>query len=277
MLFCGCHFGTVSALLPAATAGAGGAGRVRGGGRVAQEKSEAIVLRGVDFGDTSRIVTLITPDRGRMAVLAKGARRKNSALSAVLDTFNRIEMVYGWKSGREVQTLMEAALLDAYPGIKGDLGRSAYAAFPLELAGRAAHENEPSEALYAALVQGLAGMNAWRGAAQAHAAWQTLLLLEAAGFAPALDHCARCGGPLRGALYFTPSGGAACGGCGGERRLASETLACLRLLGSDRGRCAVREERPEVFHLLRQYASWQFDCSFRSVRVIDELFGQERA
>jgi DNA repair protein RecO (recombination protein O) len=243
---------------------------------VAQEKSEAIVLRGVDFGDSSRIVTLITPDRGKVAVMAKGARRKGSPLAAVLDTFNRIEIVYAWKSGREVQTLMEAALLDAYPGVKADLGRSAYAAFPLELAGRAAHENEPSVSLYAALVHGLAGMDRWRDAPGVHAVWQALLLLEAAGFAPALDHCARCGGPLRGTVYFTPAGGAACGGCGGERRLGAKTLERLRVLDRNREVCAVREEVPEAFQLLRQYAAWQFDCGFRSIRVIDELFGQER-
>ncbi|HNT88720.1 MAG TPA: DNA repair protein RecO, partial [Candidatus Hydrogenedentes bacterium] len=94
-----------------------------------QERTEAVVLRGVDFSESSRIVTFLTPDRGRVACLAKGARRKNCPYAAALDTFNRVELVYYWKDGRNVQTLGEAALLDAYPGIKGDLEKSVYAAF----------------------------------------------------------------------------------------------------------------------------------------------------
>ena len=56
---------------------------------VSQEKTEAIVLRGVDFSESSRIVTFLSPERGRLTCIAKGARRKNSGVSAVLDTFNR--------------------------------------------------------------------------------------------------------------------------------------------------------------------------------------------
>ena len=116
-----------------------------------QEKTEAVVLRGVEFSETSRIVTFLTPRRGRVACIAKGARRKGSPMAAVLDTFNRVDMVYYRRQGRQVQTLAEAALLDGFPGLKGDLDRSLFAAIPLEIAFRVAHENEPSEALYAAL------------------------------------------------------------------------------------------------------------------------------
>ena len=70
------------------------------------------VLRGVDFSETSRIVTFLTPGRGRLACLAKGARRRRSPFQAMLDTLNRDEIVYYWKDGREVQQLGEAALLD---------------------------------------------------------------------------------------------------------------------------------------------------------------------
>jgi len=79
-----------------------------GAGQVEREHTEAIVLKGVDFSETSRIVTLITPDRGKMACMAKGVKRPKSPMAGVLDTFNRIDLVYTWKDTRQVQTLIEA-------------------------------------------------------------------------------------------------------------------------------------------------------------------------
>ena len=68
-----------------------------------------------------------------------------------MDTFNRLELVYYWKEGRSVQKLAEATLLDGFSSLKSDLDKALYAAFPLEVAYRAAQEDEPSHELYAAL------------------------------------------------------------------------------------------------------------------------------
>ena len=136
---------------------------------VSQERTEAVVLRGVDFSETSRIVTFLTPDRGKVACMAAGARRSKSSLSGVLDTFNRLEIVYYWKDGRSVQRLAEASVLDTYPLIKADLDKLVCASFPLEIAYKAAQENEPSEALYSTLVSGLVSMAQWAGDGRTHA------------------------------------------------------------------------------------------------------------
>ena len=64
---------------------------------MSQERTEAIVLRGVDFSESSRIVTLLSPDRGRLVCMAKGVKRPKSQLAGLLDTFNRLEVVYYWK------------------------------------------------------------------------------------------------------------------------------------------------------------------------------------
>ena len=240
-----------------------------------QEKSEALVLRGVDFSESSRIVTFLTPERGRMACLAKGARRTKRGLGAVLDTFNRVELVYYWKDGRQVQTLAEASLLNAYSGIKRDFERGAYAAFPLELAYRVAHENEPSEALYDSMLLGLGGLAAWPGAARTHVCWQVLRLLSAAGFEPSLEYCVVCGAAVGGAPGFLYEGGVACGRERPDVWLSPGALALLRrLAGSERGCPAARDEpvSAEVFMVLRRYAAHQLETDFRSLRVLDELF-----
>lgn len=161
---------------------------------MSQERTEAVVLRGVDFSETSRIVTFLCPDRGKLACMALGARQPKSPMAALLDTFNRLEIIYYWKDGRNVQKLGEASLLDGYPGVKRELAKAVYAAFPLELAYKAAQENEPAYELYEAVASGLEGMENWTGCVQIHAAWMALQVLSTAGYEPSME----CGGEPAG-------------------------------------------------------------------------------
>jgi DNA repair protein RecO (recombination protein O) len=242
---------------------------------VSQEKTEAVVLRGVDFSETSRIMTFVTPDRGRLTCIAKGVRRKNSPLASILDTFNRVELVYYWKDGRGVQTLAEASLLDGFPGLKQDLERYSYGAFPLELAYKTVHDNEPSQDFYKCLVDGLKGLEQWTGDAQVHTCKQVLQLLRVAGFSPVLTECVRCGGSLPEAPGFTYSGGVTCVECFSDRRLSAGAFRALQGLDD----ITPVTERPlwvqEVFQVLLAYAQRQLDSDFRSVRVLEDMFGHQ--
>jgi len=240
---------------------------------LSQERTEALVLRGVDFSETSRIVTFLCPDRGRLACMAKGARRKNSPLAPVLDTLNHVELLYYWRDGREVQTLAEVSLLDGFTGIKADLAKASFASFPLELAAKTAHANEPSRELFLALIRGLRSLNTWTGAAAVHAAWQALALLAAAGFEPSLDLCAVCGAPVDEAHGFTLSGGATCAACPAERRLSAAQYKALRALSGARDACPDIEAAPGLCGLLSAYAAHQLETEFRSIRVIAEMLG----
>lgn len=241
---------------------------------MAQERSEAVVLRGVDFSETSRIMTLLLPVRGRTAMMAKGARRKKSAFGGALDTFNRIEAVYYWKDGRDIQLLGEASVLDSYSRIKRDLEKATYGTFPLELAYRVAHENEPSEELFGALVRGLESLARWEGSARAHACWQVVQLLITAGFEPSLDVCAECGRPVGAAPGFAWHGGVTCSRCRADRRLTAREAEALRKMAASRASCPEIADSGSLFGLLRAYASRQLETDFRSARVIDDIFGR---
>lgn len=242
---------------------------------VSLEKTEALVLRGVDFSESSRIVTFLTPGRGRLVCIVKGARRKNSPFTGVLETFNRVELVYYWKEGRQTQILGEAALLDEFAGLKRDLERVSYAGWPLEVAARVAHENEPSEELFAALAEGLASLCAWPGSARLHACWQVLGLLNAAGFAPSLEACVRCGSlQIPDAPGFALDGGVVCAGCAGNRRLSADAYRLARML--EMGGCPAEVAslaHAELFDVLAAYVAHQTEMEFRSVRVLKQMFG----
>ena len=151
---------------------------------MAYEHTEAIVVRKVDFSETSAIVTFLTRDRGRMACMARGARRKGSPLNTALDTFNRLELTYAYRESRQVQNLIEVSVLDGYGLLKRDLLRGACAALVLEAASRAAFEHQPVPELYVALARGLERLAVAEHRPLAAAVETLYALLDASGIAP---------------------------------------------------------------------------------------------
>lgn len=235
---------------------------------MAQERAEAIVLRGVDFSETSRIVTVLTPQHGRLTLIAQGARRPKSPLAAVLDTFNRVEIVYYWKASREVQRLGEASLLDGYGALKQDLDKTVYAGVALEAAYKAAQPGEPSAELYAALRGGLADFALWPGSPQAFVTWFILRLLAVTGFAPDLE----CPGEPGGFRYDS---GVVAKGQAADRRMDPQTVDVLQTLAAAADACPGLEPGPalqDALAALRGFLVRQFESDFRSFRVIDQMF-----
>jgi len=241
--------------------------------RIVLERSEALVLRAVDFSQTSRIVTFLCPDRGRMACMVKGVRRPRSAIAGMLDKFHLLEIVYVWNDSRRVQQLTDCSLLQAYGGLRDDLDKSMFAAVPLEIVDTVAHDNEPSRELYAALVSGLEGLDKWAGDVRSYVSWFMLRLLAASGFAPAVQSCYSCGGEVSSAPGFAYAGGVTCKRCASDRRLSSQDYIALSAFSENKEGCPAPEVDAGLFQILTRYASHQIERDLRSARVLDQMFG----
>ncbi len=239
---------------------------------MSQERTEAIVLKAIDFSESSCIVTLFCPERGRLTCMAKGVKRPKSQLAGLLDSFNRIEVLYGWKESRSVQQLFDGSLLERYAGIKGDLEKSVYGAFLLEMMYKIAHENEPSHDLFDTYVDGMTQLDDWTGDVCVHVCWQIVQVLSVAGFTPTLGTCCSCGAEVMQDAGFSYDGGVTCTTCISDTRMDRGTLQTLRALG--RGETCPRLVGGEkAFRLLCSLSMRQLECDFKSARVIDQMFG----
>lgn len=78
----------------------------------------AFLLHTYPFSETSLIVEVFAHDYGRLALLARGARRPRSALRGVLHAFQPLEL--GWFGGGEVKTLAKAEWMGGLPLLRGD-------------------------------------------------------------------------------------------------------------------------------------------------------------
>lgn len=111
-------------------------------------KTEAVVLRTVDFKESSLIATLFSQKHGKIAVIAKGARKPKSKFSAFLVPGQILEVVYWMKQNRSVQTLSEVSYLLKLDNLRYDLEKMALVSTTLELTSQLIHENEENAPLF---------------------------------------------------------------------------------------------------------------------------------
>lgn len=208
--------------------------------------SSAIVLRHVNYGEADRIVTVLTPDHGRLKGFARGARSSRRRFGPALEPFAEIRLRWSARPGGELVNLHEAELVSLRLGLRRDLDT-------LALAG---HACELTEALFADAVGAAEAYGLLRafldhldgeGAAATSRLLFELRLLALAGLIPHLQHCAACFGPLPdGPVGFAAAaGGSLCPACGG----ATAALKVDRLTLGSLGR--LLQTPPERFADIR--------------------------
>src|SRR6516225_2214382 len=82
------------------------------------EKALALVVRTIDWSETSRIATLWTREFGKVRVLAKGGRRLKSNFEAALDLLTLCQVVFLRKSSASLDLLTEAQVTERFPVLR---------------------------------------------------------------------------------------------------------------------------------------------------------------
>lgn len=183
-------------------------------------KTRALILHGFAYGETSRILRLLTPEYGLRSVIAKGAQRPRSRFGAVLEPFTEGEAQFNLREGRDLFTLSGFSLLRSRQGIGRDLSAFAGASLIAEIALRASTE-EPFPALYHALVTAFDRLNeprAQHDGIALSALWQIVSQL---GFQPEMKACVHCSRmilPEEQARFDVHLGGIACPRCAPHAR-----------------------------------------------------------
>ncbi len=97
------------------------------------QKSTGIILRTRLLTETSLIVHWLTPDYGRIATVAKGARRAKSPFRGKLDLFYVAEFTFARSRRSDLHALRELSLREMHTTIRRDLGWLEQAAYATEL------------------------------------------------------------------------------------------------------------------------------------------------
>jgi len=201
----------------------------------APEKATALVLRVIDFSETSAVVTLFTREFGKISGIAKGARRPKGPFEHALDLLAQCRIVFLRKSSGALDLLTEAKLERRFRP-RGRGLASLYAGYYVaELLLELTHDDDPHPALYDQAVETLARLMAG-DAGPATVLRFELAALRMLGHLPSLVVCAECGGeigPVARASFGLLSGGVLCERCReGKRNVVSVSRPAIDALAS---------------------------------------------
>ena len=149
--------------------------------------TEAIVLRRTDFGEADRMVTLMTPQLGKLKVLAKGARKITSRKAGHIELFTRTQLQLA--RGRNFDIITQAELVETYRTLREDMQRGSSAHYLCELVDQFGQEGSEDEPLYDLLSNGLQWLCNAPDPKLAVRVFE-MQLLELTGYQPQLFECA---------------------------------------------------------------------------------------
>src|SRR6185437_15721163 len=171
---------------------------------MAAEKTLALVLRVVEFSETSSVVTLFTRDFGKIRGLAKGARRPKGPFESALDLLSQCRIVFLRKSSDALDLLTEAKLERRFRPAPRSLS-SLYAGYYVaELLNEFTDDSDPHPQLFDVAVEILQALSGGQGSVAASVLRFELSTLRLLGHLPSLDACAECGTAIedRGRIAF---------------------------------------------------------------------------
>lgn len=123
------------------------------------QKSSAVVLKTIEFKESSLIATLFTKKHGKIAVIAKGARRPKNKFAAFLVPGQVLEVIYYMKGSRSVQTLSDVSYSISLSELRYDVEKMAISTITMELVSQLVHENEVNEPFFEFLISFLPWLN----------------------------------------------------------------------------------------------------------------------
>jgi DNA repair protein RecO (recombination protein O) len=189
-----------------------------------------------DTGEADRLLTVLSRERGKLRLNAKGARKVGSRKSGHVELFVRSRMLIAkWRG--EIDIVSQVETIDAYRGLREDLTRSTYAHYAVELVDAFAEVGSEQPELFDLLVEALKWIETTDNLPLA-ARYFELQLLTLAGFQPQVFFCADKGEPLQEIApdefygWSPPSGGVLCPDHARDRsdslRLSLNALKVLR-------------------------------------------------
>ena len=278
-------------------------------------RDDGVVLRTQKLGEADRIITLLTRQNGRVRAVAKGVRRTKSRFGARLEPFTHVDVLI--HPGRSLDIITQAEVIRAYGApLVADYPRYTAGVAMLETAEKLTPvEKEPAIRQFLLLIGGLRALGDAVDASVPDDSAESIdsralddpaeeqsplpsqpplpplppreprMVLDAyllrslafAGYAPALEECARCGTPgteKRLAAFAVAAGGMVCADCrtAGAASPASPTVALMIALLRGDWVAAMRSEqrhRVECSGLVAAYLQWHLEHSIRSLRHVE--------
>lgn len=245
---------------------------------------EAIVLKGVNFGESDRLITFLAKYKGKFTGVAKGVRKVASRRGPNLDLLNQVKAHFA--DGKNFDVVTEVQTIETFRAVKESLEKIGYGFYLAEVTNEFLEEGQGGRDVFDLLLQTLHLLQSEKESEKVKVFLFAfdMKLLEAVGYKPQLSACAKCSGPLNGTrTYLVPQvGGAATEECRSgslfTKPMSNDALKLLRFLQKEDYPTIKRfSPKPslnkEVEGLLRFYIEYLLEKDLKSAKFIEQIRG----
>ncbi|MBQ9009729.1 MAG: DNA repair protein RecO [Clostridia bacterium] len=240
-----------------------------------QFKTNAIVIGRTDYRDHDRMLTLFSPDRGRLEVLARRAKSPKSPLLSASELFCSGEYVL-YSSG-EHTSVVSCQVTDAFYPLREDYERLSHGTLMLEMCRVVVQPEQPEQRFFLHFLRSLAHLAYGSASPRSVTAVFMAGLLSLNGFRPAVRKCTCCGNALipgEGMTYgfSLTRGGILCPACciADGRTLTGKDVADMQWIMKE-GLAALDgglKVSSAVFYALLEMAKKRLECTFQSEKML---------
>ena len=223
-------------------------------------KTQAIVLRRINFGDSSKIATFYSEDFGKISAIIKGARSPKSKIGFLIDTTNLLQIVLYKKETRDLQIVSDVDLIKSYSRIRDDYEKFKYASAILELLISLTLENENNKKLFDGTVKIFALLDGAGNNPKLLFAKYFLFFLKEIGYELQFQICSICRKPLvqGDSVSYNYENGLLCSECRKDRLTVFDftkelfnLMLCLNSKNNDIQYC--EKELDSIIQLLERF------------------------
>ncbi len=241
------------------------------------EKVEGIILRTNDYSETHKIISLFTKERGKIGLVARGAKKPRSRMAAITQPF-----VYGSfliQPSKNLGSLQQGEIIDSMRSIREDIVKTAYAAYIAELTDKVLEQNEPDVYLWEQFLHTMERLSV-DDESEIITMIYELKIFHKGGFAPELRGCVHCGKEQHITHFSVGEGGFLCSDCHHMDPSATplneklfQVLRVIRYADIDRiGNISIKEEnRKKLRLMLNEYYDQYGGFYLKSRKFLQQL------
>lgn len=241
------------------------------------QKYEGIVIRTTDYGESHKIVVIYTREAGKIAGMARGAKKPSSRLAGASQLFTYGHFLI--QSGRGLGTIKQAEMIASLRAIREDIFKTAYAAYIVDLLDKSTDDKESNPFLFELLSQTLQYINEGHDPDIITHIFE-MKMLSVLGLYPEMQKCVMCGNTEAEFGFSLKENGLICHQCFDRdphfMPLSQKAVKLLRLFYFfDIQRLGAISVKPETKKELKNMISLYYDefsgLQLKSKRFLDQL------
>jgi len=247
-------------------------------------QTEAIIIKRVKLGEADRILTLYTPQLGKIQAVAKGVRRPKSKMAGHLELLTHSQV---WLArGRNLDTVTGSQTKTSFLSLKSDLWLTSCGLYATELINQFTPERIENYPLFRLLLETLEHLCQDENK-ELVLRYFEVSLLNLVGYRPELKHCVACKKALPPVInsFCSASGGMLCPDCDKNEfftcPLSVNALKVLRLMQDSDFNTSSRlklspELSSELENVMQDYLRYLLEREVKSAAWISTLREQKR-